>query len=73
MKKESSEDIHNEESKQIYLDISDIQSQNVNHTSMQSINLPANNFEAFNFGKNAPPDYESSTRSSKNFNKEQNL
>lgn len=24
---------------------------------MQSINLPSNNFGAFNFGKNAPPDY----------------
>lgn len=27
-------------------------------TSMQSIILPTTNFEAYNFGKNAPPDYE---------------
>lgn len=60
---ESSEDIQNEDNKQVYLDISDIQNPNINHTSMQSINLPTNNMEAFNFGKNAPPDYEDSTRS----------
>lgn len=43
-----------------YLTSSIIESQNLhanNTQSTQSINLPSNNFEAFNFGKNAPPGY----------------
>lgn len=44
----------------------DSESHIVKTTSMQSINLPlTNNLEAFNFGKNAPPDYEK-TRTLKN-------
>lgn len=35
------------------------------NTSMMSINLPANNFEAFNFGNNAPPGYNKINKSQK--------
>jgi len=36
------------------------------NSSMMSINLPANNFETFNFGKNAPPGYDKIGKSQKN-------